>query len=162
MTWSRRAFVRWGLAAAGLTAVGWAWWRRDAADLIVAILERRVGYLRVDRETFRTFAQAYLMAHAQHQSRLSMAAAVARPLQWIRPDRWGGRIGAAFRDLDDSVVGTYLLSTDFFDHNADETRVVSYLEFFSLHTSACRNPFARQTGTPGVMSSATTARRARS
>lgn len=147
MTWSRRAFVRCGLAAGGMAVLGtWVWWRRDAADLIVAILERRVGFLRVDRETFRTFALAYIQANPRHESRLSTASVITGPLQWVRPHRWGGPVGDAFRRLDDSVVATYLLSTDFFYHGADETRVVSYVEYFDPLSGVCRNPFARQAG----------------
>lgn len=147
MTWSRRAFVRWGLATGGLAMLGtWAWWRRDAADLVVAILERRVGFLRVDRATFRTFAQSYIQSIPRHEPRLSIASMIAGPLQWVRPHQWGGGVGESFRRLDDSVVSTYLLSTDFFDHGADEARDVSYLEFFDPGAGVCRNPFARQAG----------------
>ncbi len=107
MTWSRRAFVRWGLATGGLAMLGtWAWWRRDAADLIVASLERRVGFLRVDRTTFRTFAQSYIQRIPRHESRLSIASMVAGPLQWVRPHQWGGGVSESFRRLDDTVLGT--------------------------------------------------------
>ncbi len=147
MTWSRRRFVGWGVGAAGLAVLGgWIWGRRDAADLIVAILERRVGFLRVDRATFRTFAEEYVRANPRHHSRLAMASVMAGPLQWVRPHQWGGSVGGAFRRLDDSVVSTYLLSTDFFDHGADETREVSYVTYFSPLSGVCRNPFARQAG----------------
>lgn len=40
----------------------------------------------------------------------------------------------------------FLLSTDFFQNGADESRTMQYVTFYDPYVTACRNPFARLDG----------------
>jgi hypothetical protein len=51
-------------------------------------------------------------------------------------------MGHPLRRLEDNIVTEYLLSTDFFFHDADESREVRYLSFYEPRLAPCRNPFA--------------------
>ena len=144
MKFSRRKFLALG-AVSGITALYGAYkWRwGDPTDVVVAILKRRVGYLRVEPGTFRTFAKDYVEFRKEYERELTVLSAVSLPLQFLSPYAWLRR-GHAFRRLEDNVVSRYLLSTDFFQNGANESRLVTYLSFYDPYTAVCRNPFARQ------------------
>ena len=129
-------------AAAIFAAHKWRW--GDPSDVVIAILKRRVGTLKVEPGTFHEFAKHYLELYGESEHhglrRLSMLGPALRfmsPYRWLRP-------GHAVRRLEDSVVSLYLLSTDFFQNGADEQRAVAYLSFYDPYSIACGNPFARQ------------------
>jgi hypothetical protein len=44
--------------------------------------------------------------------------------------------------LEDSLVSTYLLSSDFFLNGADESRKINYVAYYDP-MRPCQNPFAR-------------------
>lgn len=111
-------------------------------DIIVAILKRRVGYLRVEHGTFHDFAKSYISAHEEYERKLAALSAFALPLQYLSPYRWLVH-GNALRRLEDNVVSNYLLSTDFFFNSANEQRAVSYISFYDPYTRPCGNPFSR-------------------
>lgn len=140
---SRRAWLAWILTAGALGTFGLVRWRRrDAADLVVAILERRVGFLQVDRESFAVFARDWLAvpSRARRPAQFAVVSGVFRHVNvydWVPP-------GHAFRRFEDAIVSNYLLSTDFFDHGADEARTVTYLGAYDPVSAICRNPFGRQ------------------
>lgn len=50
----------------------------------------------------------------------------------LEPGRWPDHVRAQF-----------LLSTDFFRFDADESRVIAYVGFYDASVTACGNPFAR-------------------
>lgn len=138
---TRRAFISLGLGV--LPVVGVQRWRRRAApDLIVAILERRVGYLKVDTESFRSFAAEFIVGRGQYERQIAAVSVLSGPLRYWSPYAWLPH-AHAFRRLEDSIVSHYLLSTDFFVHDADETRLVNYLGLYNPFESVCRNPFGR-------------------
>jgi hypothetical protein len=170
---TRRTFLATSLGTGVLALVGaYRWRKRAAPDLIIAILTRRVGYLHVDPETFTSFAQMYVARRQRSQRQLTDVSVLAGPLRYWSPYSWLAQ-GHAYRRLEDSVVSHYLLSTDFFQHGADESRPVTYVAFYDPATTVCRNPFAQPVEadarasalalpTPAVTSSSATARRARS
>ena len=40
------------------------------------------------------------------------------------------------------MASTFLLSTDLFDHGADENREIRYVRYYDPYSFACGNPFA--------------------
>jgi len=112
-----------------------------AANVVIAILKRRVGYLKTEPGSFERFAADYLEYKRAHVKQLAKLSAAALPLTYFTLYRWLP-MGHPLRRLEDNVVSKYLLSTDFFFHGADESRQVSYLSFYEPSKVACRNPFS--------------------
>jgi hypothetical protein len=148
MAITRRRFLARGMAAAAVVAAGvyggWKWRRGDPADIVVAVLKRRVGYLNVDPASFRSFAADYLLEKKEYLAELRKLSAVSLPLRFFTPYRWMKQ-GNAVRRLEDTVVGQYLLSTDFFEHGGDELRAVNYVTYYDPYRAPCRNFLARRT-----------------
>lgn len=140
---ARRRFLGWGLgvaAGAGGLWTAWKWRYGEATEVIVAILERRVGYLQVEPAIFERFAADYVEFRKDYKRQLSILSIVSLPLQYVTPYGWLEQ-GSALRRLEDNVVSLFLLSTDFFEHGADEARTVGYVGFYDPYDLACRNPF---------------------
>ena len=53
------------------------------------------------------------------------------------------QIGPLWQPTEPNLYMRYLLSTDFFAHNADETRRIRYVGLYNPPFSPCVNPFAR-------------------
>jgi hypothetical protein len=141
---SRRKFLVLGGVSAITALYGWYEWHwGDPKDIVVAILNRRVGYLRVDSSTFDTFAKDYLEYRKTYKNELRKLSTFSPLLMSASPYSWLKQ-GHPYRRLVDNVVSQYLLSTDFFQNGADERRLVTYLSFYNPYTAACRNPFTRQ------------------
>ena len=139
----RRRFL---LLAAGGTLViagGYGvarWYRRDPASVIVAILERRLGYLQVEHGSFERFAAKYLETREGYRRELELLSLLSLPYRYVTPYPFLKQ-GHSLRRLESNVVSRYLLSTDFFEHGADESRSIRYVEFHDPYSTACRNPF---------------------
>lgn len=111
-------------------------------EIVVAILERRLGHLRVDSSSFETFASAYVEHKHEVQGKLKKLSVISGPYQYstaydLVP------MGHALRRMEDNVVGRYLMSTDFFEHGADESREIRYVAFYDPALTPCRNFLAR-------------------
>jgi hypothetical protein len=113
--------------------------------VIAAILERRLGYLQVDKASFARFAADYVETRKEYQRELSLLAMFSLPYRYVTPYPWL-KSGHSLRRLEDNVVSRYLLSTDFFAHGGDESRRVEYIEFHDPYSITCRNPFAQSAG----------------
>ena len=145
-TMSRRTFLALAILGLAVVAVPWAWFkhrRGDATDLVVAILKRRVGYLKTPPGSFEEFAKAYVEEKKDHRQTLRSLSVLALPLTYftVYPML---PMGHGLRRLENTVVSIYLLSTDFFQHGADETRELHYVAYFNPERVACRHPFARR------------------
>ena len=139
----RRRFLLLGAGSAVVIVTGYGvarWYRGDPASVIVAILERRVGYLKVDHTSFERFAVDYLESRKAYKSELALMALFSLPYRYVTPYAFLKQ-GHSLRRLESNVVSRYLLSTDFFEHGADESRPVAYVEFHDPYSIACRNPF---------------------
>ncbi len=141
---TRRKLLALG-ATSGLAGIYglYKWHFGDATEVIVTILHRRVGYLRVDTSTFHTFAKDYVVFRKQYERELAKLSALALPLRFMSPYAWLER-GHPYRRLEDNVVSRYLLSTDFFQNGANERTLVKYLSFYDPLLTICRNPLARR------------------
>jgi hypothetical protein len=96
----------------------------------------------VNHETFETFAKEYSTWKGRTRL-LSKLSAVALPLRLATPYELLPP-NHSLRRLEDSVVSNYLLSTDFFQHDASMRREIQYLGLYDPMIAICRNPFARK------------------
>lgn len=146
MLTTRRKFIGLGLGAlVGATAITtvYKWYFGDPQSVIVAILNRRLGLLKVDRRSFKLFAVDYLNFRHDYRRQLSAMSIVSWPLRYISP--YGLLpMGASLRRLEDNIVSKYLLSTDFFQNGSTSNMPVQYLSFYDPYVSICRNPFLNQ------------------
>jgi len=142
---SRRAFLTslvGGIAVLVAAPYAFYQWRYGKpTKIIIAILRRRVGYLKCESGSFERFASEYIDYKTEHAAQLARLSVVALPYAYATLYRWLP-MGHPLRRLEDNVVTKYLLSTDFFFHDADESREVRYLSFYEPHLAPCRNPFA--------------------
>jgi len=144
MNFTRRKFLLAGFAVGAAIFAAYKWRWGDPSEAVVAILKRRVGYLKVEPGTFHDFAGRYLEQRSEYQKRLLRRLSLLGPaLRFMSPYRWLGP-AHPLRLLEDSVVSLYLLSTDFFQNGADEQRAVTYVSFYDPYSAECRNPFARK------------------
>lgn len=144
MKLDRRTFVALSVST-GLMGLylTYRWHFGDPADVVVSILKRRVGYLRVDHEVFYVFAKDYLEFRKGYEKELKKLYVASLPLRFMSPYAWLDQ-GHAFRRLEDNVVSKFLLSTDFFQNGANDRTVVTYLSFYDPQRAVCRNPLARR------------------
>lgn len=136
----RRYFLLSGLAGVcGL--VGWRYARSTDEGAIVKVVHKKLHYLKLDEAGVRQFARDLAMTHLISSTRLRTIDAAG--LLYTRPALAGdNRIDNPIRHGEDRVVAQYLLSSDFFNNGADETRTIRYVRYYDP-LLACGNPFAR-------------------
>lgn len=144
---SRRALLV-AAGAAGLSGfAGLRFVLADPEQAIVAVLRKRLDYLRLDDDGLAAFARDVLRRDAVSKTRLRALSAVglmALPLDvvGVRP--------AVLRNGEERIVTFYLLSTDFFANGADVSRVVRYLGYYDPFLRPCQNPFPRSVTDPAA------------
>jgi hypothetical protein len=140
---SRRKLLALGSSSLLALWAAYEWNFGDPADVVVAILKRRVGHLRVDHESFRTFAKDYLVFRSTYEKDLRRLSVASLPLRFMSPYAWLEQ-GHPLRRLEDNVVSKYLLSTDFFQNGGNDRTLVKYLSFYDPYRAVCRNPLAKK------------------
>jgi hypothetical protein len=149
----RRLFLLSGLGA--LSGAGaWLYFGAGPTEAIAMVLRKRLDYLTLDPDGVRRFAGDLLARNGLSSAKMHLLSAL-RPL-YPRHALSSGNNAAAYmlRHGEDRIVGSFLISSDFFRNGADETRVVRYLGLLDARR-ACANPFARQsvqTRAPGSLS----------
>jgi hypothetical protein len=144
MKFDRRTLVALGATTGLLGLYAMFKWRfGDATEVVVAILKRRVGYLRVESESFHVFAKDYVVFRKEYEQDLKKLSVASLPLRFMSPYAWLDQ-GHAFRRLEDNVVSKFLLSTDFFQNGGNDRTLVKYLSFYDPQRAVCRNPLARR------------------
>jgi hypothetical protein len=146
--WPRRRFLQVAVGGGVACVGGFAGWRYATAteeDAIVAVLRRRLHFLRLDPPGLQAFAAALVARGvvSGHRLRLIAAAgALYRDLP-VRPAE--GVLAKELQHGEERVVSLYMLSSDFFVNGADEARSVRYLAFYDplVDPRGCANPFAR-------------------
>ena len=124
---SRRTFIKWSLAATGAVSVGAvggvlyheresvAWHLQDLERTFISVEDRirsHYDYLTIDEEGLATYA-------SRHRELFGEGSDVKR---------------------DPTFYERFLLSTDFFQNGADESRLVRYVSFYDPYVSPCWNP----------------------
>ena len=124
---SRRTFLKWGLAATtvvGASAAGGvlyheresvAWYLQNLERTFVSVEDRirsHFDYLKIDEDGLTAYA-------ARHRELFGEGSDVQR---------------------DPMFYERFLLSTDFFQNGADESRFIRYASFYDPYVSPCWNP----------------------
>ena len=86
------------------------------SERLAAEVRRHFHYLEIDEASLARFARDYL----RHFSPPNLAGTV--------------------------LYSRYLMSSDFFQNGADESKTVHYVAIYTPYLGACRNPFARLDG----------------
>ena len=138
----RRHFVFATLAA----LAGGAAWRLTGGtdeDAIVEVVRKKLDYLSLDEAGIRAFARDLAQRHIVSSVRLKVLMA-ASPLYTHLTLTGDNFLTNAIRPREERITTLYLLSSDFFVNQADQSRVVQYLGYYDP-LRACANPFARLT-----------------
>lgn len=136
----RRHFIA-GAVAAVTALAGWRVLQSSDYDAIVAILEKRLAYLKKDPEGVKAFARAQAAAHQISSAKIRVVS-ILRPLYSRIALDSENRFTNGIHHGEERVVSAYLLSSDFFLNGADETRVIKYIGMYDP-LRGCGNPFAR-------------------
>lgn len=129
---NRRKFLSALGGAIGLCAGGWWLARRlnpsppedfssPVVELIAGILQRRLPFLKLDGKGINAFAGDL---QARNPAVLRQA-------------------GQGRTEAQDWLTERYLLSSDFFHYEADESRSVNYMAYYDPYARPCGNPFAQ-------------------
>jgi hypothetical protein len=141
----RRSFLLGAAGVAGLVGLaGWRLFANSQQQVVMAVLRYRLGYLRLDEAGLKSFADEIVKRQKVSALRLRVLGAFW-PLykgmsltghEWYAPGVLHG---------EERVITAYLLSSDFFQNGASETRPVRYVGFYDPEHNpvACSSPFAR-------------------
>ena len=141
----RRRFLLGGLGIAAVASLGvWELGNVVSESKIASAVRRRLSFLRLDEAGLHLFAKD------------QMGALLAKRPSWYRMKyhfhslflkpaaSWGfsNDKRSRYERIEDNLATLYLLSSDFFEHGADQSRTVQYVSLYDP-MRACGNPFAR-------------------
>jgi hypothetical protein len=143
---SRRRLLLGGIGVVGVAGLaGWGLGRVGLKLEIVAVLKRRLDFLKLDEKGVQTFATDRVDAMFNkkiptwNRLRYHFGANMRSYPRFYRSADARSRVV----QFEDAVVQLYLLSSSFFINGTDESRLVEYVGYYDpLHP--CQNPFARQ------------------
>ena len=142
---SRRRLLLGGIGVVGVAGLSaWGLGRIGLKAEVVAILRRRLDFLKLDEQGVQTFATDQVDAifnkriPTWNRLRYHFGANLPSYQRYHRSDDTRSR---RLR-FEDAVVQLYLLSSSFFVEGSEESRTVRYLGYFDP-THPCQNPFAR-------------------
>jgi len=153
---NRRRIILGVLGLAGVAGIGtWGLGHWELQREIARILHRRLSFLKLDEEGVRAFAKDQTAATFNKKipnwTRLRyhfLSKGAPSYARFYRSTDKRSRVA----QLEDNLVSTYLLSSDFFSpYGADETRTIQYVAYFDP-MRACGNPFARPAVDPTAAS----------
>lgn len=148
----RRSFLFGLSGAVALAGLGaWRLVSTNQQEAMIAVLRKRLGYLRLDDADLRRFANDLVASGQLSPIRLKALAAFAplyEHLSLTGHDLWL----QAVRHGEERVTTAFLLSSDLFKNGSNTSLPVRYLgPYDPMH--ACSAPFARPVGpsfeTPG-------------
>jgi hypothetical protein len=141
----RRQFLLGGLAIVAIAGLGVIGFGRGAAEAkITSLVRRRLSFLRLDETGLKAFAHDHLgalLAKRPTWNRMKYHFLSVFSKSFTRYNTSTDKRTRTERTID-NLASTYLLSSDFFLHNADQSRVVDYLNLYDP-MRPCGNPFAR-------------------
>lgn len=140
----RRRFLVAGMAGlAGLVA--WRLIRSSDEDAIIAVLKKRLDYLILDENGLRVFARDLVAQQIIASHKLRMLDFAGPVYTQLPLASHSNALTRAIRHGEERIVTQYLMSSDFFQNGADETREVHYYRYYDpTRTSRpCGTPFAR-------------------
>jgi hypothetical protein len=141
---SRRKFLKAAtvVTACGIFSYSGGWWffkvrNHDSTDFISAVLWKKLSWLQLEEEGVNAFAHDY------NFQRLTSWAGMVVPLYEYVDVFELTPLAGEFQEIEDKIVLLYLLSTDFFLNDADESKVVKYLGYYDPYSTDFINPLAR-------------------
>ena len=141
---NRRQFLALGIA--GLTGlVTWRFIRSSDEDAIIAVLKKRLDYLSLDENGLRVFARDLVAQNIISSNKLRVLDFAGPVYTQLALTSHGNALTRAIRHGEERIVTQYLLSSDFFQNGADETRKVRYYRYYdpARNPRPCSTPFAR-------------------
>ena len=144
---SRRKFVLITLFS-GVTIYTAGWWafkvrKGDASDIIISIVRKKLGYLKINKSELKRFASDFQKEMSRKQRIIGSWAGMLGPLYSLVEIYKISPISDRFRNFEELVVTTFLLSSDFFRNGADLNRDVKYIALYDPMETGCENPFAK-------------------
>lgn len=152
MTLQRRQFIKWllaglaGLCLLGGGTLGYFFVRPDSKchQLVKKWVRDALPYLKLNPEGLDAFAEAFQEREIEADSRTTWV--VLSTYIWLYPVltplvRASGK-GDMLDGMATLAPKRFLQSSDFFYHQADETRDIQFLAWFDPWERPCTNPFA--------------------
>lgn len=125
-----------GLFATGCSALFVSWRTAKETDIVVALLRNRLRPLKIEPEIFHQFSLDYIETRREYAGRLQVLGTVAELFSLITPYHMLP-MGHAWRRMENNIVSTFLLSTDFFQNGAQIDVPVRYLGFYDPYRRPC-------------------------
>lgn len=132
-------FAGGGIGVAALAGIT-SWKFSDEKSIVVSILKNKLGRLDIDEKSFEDFSVAYIEFRRKYKKQLRVLGVVSPIYTVVTPYEFLP-MGHPLKKLENNVVSNFLLSTDFFQNNADTARKVNYLGFHNPYKAPCRNFF---------------------
>ena len=142
---SRRKFI-FATLLSGVSLYTAGWWifkvrKRDATDIIVAILKKRLGYLKVDNSDLEKFASDFQQIISPKRRYFGSWSGIISPIYRAVDIFNATPYSEEFRSFEEFAVTLFLLSSDFFHYGADLDRKTKYTKLFDPYENGCDNPF---------------------
>jgi len=123
------------------------WWffkarKREAADIIISILHKKLPYLELDETGLNNFALDFQKTLSEKQVLIGTWAGLLKPIYSIVDIFKFVPFSKKFEQFEGYVVTIFLLSSDFFYNGGDASRIINYRSFYDPYESGCDNPFA--------------------
>lgn len=124
-----------GLLAAG-SALFVSWRTAKETDIVVALLRNRLRPLKVAPGIFEQFSVEYIETRKDYAGRLRLLGTVAELFSLVTPYQMLP-MGHSWRRMENNIVSSFLLSTDFFQNGAKVDLPVRYLGFYDPYRRPC-------------------------
>jgi hypothetical protein len=144
---TRRQFMV--AAIAGVTGLAaWRLARSSQEGAIVAVLRKRLHYLRLEEAGLQAYARDLVARQLISRSSLHWLDFAGPLYTYLPAPYYRNVLTQKLQHGEERVISLYLLSSDFFQNGADEGQVVRYREFYDplQQLQACSTPFARPVG----------------
>lgn len=143
---SRRKFIIITLFS-GVSLYVAGWWafkvrKGDASDIIISIIRKKLGYLKIDKSELKRFADDFQKTLSKKQRIIGSWSGMLRPLYSLVDIYKITPISDKFENIEKYVITIFLLSCDFFRNGADLSREVKYVALYDPYEIGCENPFA--------------------
>lgn len=147
MTLSRRKFL---FAATGsfVSLYVGGWWifkvrENDATDFISAALKSRLDFLNLDEAGVKQFAIDYQDTKDESmRDNASWAGMIGFVYQYVNIFKITPLYGS-IQAIEEDIELLFLMSSDFFIFDADESRTVHYLGLYGPYLRPCSNPLVK-------------------
>ncbi|MCP4583041.1 MAG: hypothetical protein GY839_15640 [candidate division Zixibacteria bacterium] len=144
---NRRKFLA-SLVLSGMSLYTAGWWffkvrKRDATGFIIAIIRKKLSYLKIEKKELIAFARVHQARMPENWRYYASWAGIFRPIYAVADIFKFAPNSDEFRQFEEYTMMQFLLSSDFFIYDADESRSLKFREYYDLRELECENPFAK-------------------